>query len=161
MATRATDDVNPYLGNGVQRAQSGLSCATNPRPPKMGAQVRPSHGRHPTGIYIQKLTDSSKGSGTSCAKRLSGDFPYSDEYFDLVRIEFVGNAGTFNWEGPILDSDETNLQLKAAELEPGHRPIAKLLERRRLDSAAESGGRGQEQNGNLSVHRILYAQCCR
>jgi len=88
------------------------------------------------------------GSGTVSAKRLGGDLPHRDDYFDLLRIEFVINAGTFNREGPILDSDESLLQLEAAEVQLGHRRIAKLLERRRMDVAAESGGRRQEQNGN-------------
>ena len=152
MATAALDDINPYPRTRVQRAQGGFPHGTKPRPAEIGAQIRPPHRRIPVGIHVQKLTHSPNGSGTGRPKWLTARDLYGDNYIDLVRIECVRNAGPFDREGPVLDSSEGNLQFETAELEPGHRQVVYLFERRRLDVAAERAGERQEKNSNRCLH---------
>jgi hypothetical protein len=86
-------------------------------------------GASPLASTLQ-LTHAPQGAGTGRAKRrVRGDLQRDDD-FDPVRIDFVGDAGAFDREGPIFAADESHLQSKAAELERGHRHPVNFLERR-------------------------------
>jgi hypothetical protein len=80
----------------------------------------------------------------------------------LVWINLVGNAGPFNRKGPILDSGESNLQFETAELKQGHLRRPNFVKRRRLNSAAKSGGQREQQNGDAGdVHcSLLFPANC-